>query len=107
MDRTPLRPLDARRPTLKRLRLLLPLLLILLTGVKAAYAHVGSKDVFETATACPYKLYVTIRMPNVIPGEAVVEARSTGAPITGIRITPLPLTGEASQHPPTSDPMKP
>jgi hypothetical protein len=92
---------------LKRLRILLPLLLILLAGVKPAQAHVGSKDVFETANAGPYKLYVTIRMPNVIPGEAVVEARSTGAPITGIRITPLPLTGEASQHPPTSDPMKP
>ena len=43
-------------------------------------------------------------MPNVIPGEAVVEARSTGAPITGIRITPLPLTGEASKHPPPLTP---
>ena len=71
-----------------------------------AHAHVGSKDVFEQAYAGPYKLFVTIRMPNVIPGVANVEVRSTGAPVTGIDITPLPLTGEASKHPPSSDPMK-
>jgi hypothetical protein len=89
---------------LPRSLLLLPLLL--LTIAQPAQAHVGSKDIFETANAGPYQLFVTIRMPNVIPGEAVVETRSSGAPITGIRITPLPLTGEASLHPPTSDPMK-
>ena len=71
-----------------------------------AHAHVGSKDVFEQVDAGPYTLFVTIRMPNVIPGVANVEVRSTGAPVTGISITPLPLTGEASKHPPASDPMK-
>jgi hypothetical protein len=85
---------------------LLVLLVIAAAGIKPAYGHVGSKDVFEETTAGPYKLFVTIRMPNVIPGVANVEARSTGAPITAINITPLPLTGEASKHPPTSDPMK-
>jgi hypothetical protein len=79
---------------------------LLLVFARPAHAHVGSKDVFETANAGPYKLYVTIRMPNVIPGEAVLEARSSGAPVTGIRVTPLPLTGDASLHPPTADPMK-
>ena len=83
------------------------LLFILLLFAPFAQAHVGSKDVFEQATVGPYQLYVTIRMPNVIPGAAVVEVRSTGAPVTGIRITPYPLTGEASLHPPASDPMKP
>ena len=82
------------------------LLFILLLFTPFAQAHVGSKDVFEQATAGPYQLYVTVRMPNVIPGAAVVEVRSTGAPVTGIRITPYPLTGEASLHPPASDPMK-
>ncbi len=82
------------------------LLLFLFVPIQVAHAHVGSKDVFEQAAAGPYKLFVTIRMPNVIPGVANVEVRSTGAPVTGINITPLPLTGEASKHPPSSDPMK-
>jgi hypothetical protein len=92
---------------LKHLSGLVPILALLFAAIRPAYAHVGSKDVFEQASAGPYQLFVTVRMPNVIPGAAAVEVRSTGAPITGIRITPLPLTGEASRHPPTSDPMKP
>jgi hypothetical protein len=105
MDRPRLRPLDAKGATVKHLRYLSLLLLCLLT--LPAHAHVGNKDVYETISAGPYKLFVTIRMPNVIPGVATVEVRSTGAPITGLRITPLPVTGEAAKHPPTSDPMKP
>ena len=72
----------------------------------AALAHVGSKDVFQTVHAGPYILNVTVRPPNVIPGIATVEIRSTGAPLSTLQITPLPLTGEASKHPPASDPMK-
>jgi hypothetical protein len=44
-------------------------------------------------------------MPTVIPGVATVEVRSSGANISSIHITPLPITGEASKHAPTSDPM--
>jgi hypothetical protein len=87
------------------LRHALFLLFCILFVPQAAQAHVGSKDVFETVNAGPYKLYVTIRMPTVIPGVATVEVRSSGANISGIHITPLPITGEASKHPPTSDPM--
>ena len=43
---------------------------------------------------------------NVIPGVATVEVRSTGAAITGLKVTPLPLTGEASKHPPAADVMQ-
>ena len=71
-----------------------------------AYAHIGSKDVYEEVNAGPYKLFVTIRPPNVIPGVAAIEVRSSGAPVRSINITPTPLTGEASKHPPTSDAMK-
>jgi hypothetical protein len=71
-----------------------------------AYAHIGSKDVFEQIDAGPYKLFVTIRTPNVIPGVAAIEVRSSGAPLRSIRITPTPLTGEAAKHPPTSDAMQ-
>jgi hypothetical protein len=88
------------------LRALLIVFLCLLSAPRPARAHVGSKDVFEQVNAGPYKLFVTIRMPTVIPGVATVEVRSTGAPISSLNITPLPLTGEASKHPPTADPMK-
>src|SRR5271168_1521827 len=109
LDRFELRTLDAERATVKLsctpLRFIFLLFLCVVVAPKAAHAHVGSKDVFETVDAGPYKLYVTIRMPTVIPGVATVEVRSSGATVSGIHITPLPITGEASKHPPTSDPM--
>jgi hypothetical protein len=87
------------------IRALFMVFVCLLAAPRRGHAHVGSKDVFEQVTAGPYKLFVTIRMPTVIPGVATVEARSGGSPVSSIHITPLPLTGEASRHPPTSDPM--
>ena len=72
----------------------------------AAWGHVGSKDVFETVQAGPYTLYVTVRPPNVIPGIATVEVRSSGASISSLTVTPLPVTGEASKHPPAADRMQ-
>jgi hypothetical protein len=86
------------------LRLLLFLLALLAPA--AAHAHVGSKDVFQTVHAGPYALYVTVRPPLVIPGVATVEIRSSGADVTGLKITPLPVTGEASKHPPAADIMQ-
>jgi hypothetical protein len=88
------------------LRFVLILLFCVFIASQTVHAHVGSKDVFETINAGPYKLYVTIRMPNVIPGVATIEVRSSGGNVSGIKITPLPITGEAAKHPPTSDPMK-
>jgi hypothetical protein len=82
-------------------------LLLSLALTLPAYAHIGSKDVYEQVNAGPYKLFVTIRTPNVIPGVATIEVRSSGAAVSSIRITPTPLTGEASKHPPSSDAMKP
>jgi hypothetical protein len=77
----------------------------------AARAHVGSPDVYAEGNAGPYKLFVTVRPPLVIPGVAEIEVRAVGegpdAPaISGIQITPIPLTGEASLHPPVPDQMK-
>ena len=83
------------------------LLLVALGAVIPARAHVGNKDVFQTIVAGPYKFFVTIRTPTVIPGVAMIEVRSTGAPVTSLTITPLMLTGEASHHPPTPDALKP
>jgi hypothetical protein len=91
-------------------RVLLIFLLVLLAAPRAAQAHVGSKDVFEQVSAGPYKLFVTIRTPTVIPGVAGIEVRSSGAAgsteIDSISITPVPMTGEAADHPPTPDVMK-
>jgi hypothetical protein len=87
-------------------RRLFTFLLALLAIALPAHAHVGNKDVYQQITAGPYKLFVTIRTPNVIPGVAIIEVRSVGAPLNALTITPLPLTGEASKHPPTPDPMK-
>ena len=95
--------MDAEGPTLKAFRLIV---LLLISVPHFALAHVGSKDVFQQVMAGPYKLFVTVRMPNVIPGVANVEVRSTGAQVTALQIAPLPLAGEASQHPPTPDAMK-
>ncbi len=97
--------MNIRQTRHARLWPILLLLLTLFSAARPAHAHVGSKDVFEQVTAGPYTLFVTIRMPTVIPGVANIEVRSSGAAIRGIHITPLPLTGEASKHPPTSDPM--
>jgi len=71
-----------------------------------AWAHIGNKDVFQEVSAGPYKLFVTVRTPMVIPGVATIEVRSTGAPVSALTITPLLLTGEASKHPPTPDAMQ-
>ena len=76
---------------------------LLLALVRPAAAHVGSNDVFEQMQAGPYKLFITIRPPMVVPGVAVVEIRTSGPEVRAIHITPVPMVGEASRHPPTPD----
>ena len=50
---------------------------ILLAGIvpfaSQAHAHVGSPDVYVESQAGPYKLFVVVRPPMVIPGVADVE----------------------------------
>ena len=83
--------------------------LLLLCGVlfcaAPAHAHVGSKDVFEQISAGPYRFFVTVRPPTVVPGVATVEIRTLGPAVERLSVTPVPLTGEASRHPPTADTM--
>ncbi len=78
-------------------------MLLLLLVPHAAHAHIGSKDVFEQVNAGPYRLFVTVRPPLVIPGVATVEVRASGPEVKEVRITPVPMIGEASKHPPTPD----
>ena len=79
--------------------------LLLLLASTLAWAHIGSPDVYFEGAAGPYRLFVTIRPPTVIPGVAQIEIRSSSAGLREMSITPVPLAGEASQHPPTADVM--
>ena len=69
-------------------------------------AHVGSPDVFYQGQAGPYRLLVTIRPPQVIPGVAEVEIRSTAADVQQVRIVPLRLTGPGAKLAPVPDVAK-
>jgi len=73
-----------------------------------ARAHVGSPDVYAEGNAGPYRLFVTVRPPLVIPGVAEIEVRaeSNMPTVSEIAMAPIPLTGEASKHPPVADQMK-
>jgi len=85
---------------MKRLSALLMALLTLSVG---AGAHVGNPDIYMEGFAGPYKLYVTIRMPQVIPGVAEIEIRSESLDVREIRVAPMELTGPGSQFAPTPD----
>lgn len=71
-----------------------------------AQAHVGSPDVYAEGQAGAYRLSIVVRPPLVIPGVAEIEARAETAGVDRIVITPIPLTGEASRHPPVADAME-
>lgn len=95
------------RQTCQGTRALLVAAIVVCFSALSAYAHVGSPDVYAEGNAGPYKLFVTVRPPLVIPGVAEIEVRSDASPsISSIEITPIPLTGEASKHPPVADTMK-
>lgn len=68
-----------------------------------AEAHIGSPDVFFEGDAGPYRLYVTVRSPDVIPGIAAIEIRSEASDVTAISVVPLRLTGPGSELPPVAD----
>jgi hypothetical protein len=78
-------------------------LLFLLCLAGPAFAHVGSPDVFFEGNAGPYRLFVTVRLPQVIPGVAEIEIRSESNDVREVRIVPLRLTGPGSQYAPTPD----
>jgi len=69
-------------------------------------AHVGSPDVFYEGDAGPYRLLVTIRPPQVIPGTAEIEIRSLSSDVRQIRMVPLRIT-TAKQFAPVPDLARP
>jgi len=78
---------------------------LFLACTSMAYAHVGSPDIYAEGQAGPYKLFIVIRPPLVIPGVADVEVRGETSGINQILITPIPMVGEAAAHPPVAEAM--
>ena len=66
-------------------------------------AHVGSPDVFFEGDAGPYKLLVTIRPPQVVPGMAEIEIRSLSPEVRQIQVVPLRLGFRGEQFAPVPD----
>jgi hypothetical protein len=85
------------------MKLFLTIFTVLAACASPAFAHVGSPDVFLEGNAGPYKLFVTVRVPQVIPGIAEIEIRSESNDVSEIRIAPMQLTGPGSQYAPTPE----
>ena len=83
-----------------------PSLAILFCLAAPLTAHIGSPDVFFEGDAGPYKLLVTIRPPQVIPGAADIEIRSLAPDVSQIHIVPLRLSA-AQQLAPVPDLARP
>src|SRR5580698_6451709 len=88
------------------IRLFAALFIAIATLATVANAHIGSPDVYLEGNAGPYSLFVTVRVPQVIPGIAEIEIRSKSNNVDEIRVTPMQLTGPGSQFAPVADVMK-
>ena len=86
-----------------RLRLAVVAIAAFVILPRMALAHVGSPDVFLDAQAGPYRVFVTVRPPRVIPGVAGVEVLTSGAEVRNVRIVPMPLAGPGAQFAPAAD----
>jgi hypothetical protein len=79
------------------------ILALALLAALSLSAHVGSPNVFFDGDAGPYHLYVTVRVPQVIPGIAEIQVRSASNDVERIEIVPMRLSGAGSNFPPTPD----
>jgi hypothetical protein len=79
------------------------LMTLFLVAALPMKAHVGSPDVFYEGSAGPYRLFVTVRVPQVIPGVAEIQIRSESGEVRAVRVVPLRLAGPGSDLPPTPD----
>jgi hypothetical protein len=86
-----------------RSRLLKTTFIAILLLTSSAFAHVGSPDVYYEGDAGPYHLFVTVRVPQVIPGVAEIQVRSQSNDIHKMSLVLLTLTGAGSSLPPTPD----
>lgn len=76
---------------------------IVLCFARPACAHVGSPNVFYAGDAGPYHLFVTVMVPQVIPGIAEVEVRTSSNQVRQISTVVTRLTGAGSRYAPAPD----
>ena len=74
--------------------------LVLVTS--AAFAHVGSPDIYFESDAGPYHLLVTVNPPPMIPGVAQVQIEVTSGIVNGITVTPVYVNGKDQGLPPSA-----
>jgi hypothetical protein len=84
------------------MRNLLNILFVLLASA-IVHAHVGSPDVYYEGDAGPYHLFVTVRLPQVIPGVAEIQVRSASPDVQAVQVVSLRLSGLGSKFPPVPD----
>lgn len=84
-------------------RKLISVLAIVLAGALSMRAHVGSPDVYCEGDAGPYHLFVTVRLPQVIPGVAEIQIRAATKEVHSVEIVPMRLSGAGSNLPPIPD----
>jgi hypothetical protein len=68
------------------------ILALLLAAAAPLLAHVGSPDVYFEGNAGPYRVLITIRPPQVVPGVAEIEVRTAVAGAETVRVAPLRIT---------------
>lgn len=72
----------------------------------ATQAHVGSPDIFLDSQAGPYKLFITVRPPSVIPGVAEIDVRAESPKVKEVRVVPVPLNQARGGFAPVPDKLK-
>ena len=77
------------------------LIIIALLNASPAHAHIGTKDVFETDHCSgPYKLFVTVRMPNCHPrASPPIEVRVFRCPPIDTILIVTPITPHRRSFP--------
>jgi hypothetical protein len=88
---------------MKRVLLHLVVFIALILSSWPALAHVGSADVYYEGDAGPYHLFVTVKLPQVIPGIAEMQVRSATPDVQRIQTVLLRLTGPGSNLPSAPD----
>ena len=81
----------------------LAFVLIVLCFARPARAHVGSPNVFYVGDAGPYHLFVTVMVPQVIPGIAEVEVRTSSDQVSEVSTVVTRLSGAGSRYSPVPD----
>src|SRR5262249_24244854 len=77
--------------------------LIVLCLARPPCAYVGSPNVFYAGDAGPYHLFVTVMVPQVIPGIAEVEVRTPSNQVRQVSTVVRRLSGAGSQYAPVPD----